>query len=154
MDKNAILSRIKSQYIVQNIFSYIDYENNQFSLKLFNYSKKYQKILGISLFNYQDKYIRNLGMKLNNYLLINNTSSIYFYFKKYNKETLKTNFQKDLLKSKVDEKDMNKYLINYYERFIENKEELKGDEKNIDIFSPFFDIIKRTIFQGIIYHSN
>ena len=146
MDKKAILSRIKSQYIVPNIFSYIDYENNQFSLKLFNYSKKFQKILGIRLFNYQDKYIRNLGMKLNKYLLINNTSNIYFNLKKYNKEILKTNFQKDLLKSKVDEKDMNKYLINYYERFIGNKEELKADEKSIDIFSPFFDILSKEPF--------
>ena len=50
----SILQKIKSQYI-RIVFSYIDYENKNFSLILFNNFILLQKKLGMDLCNYQEK---------------------------------------------------------------------------------------------------
>ena len=57
-NKNNIIclfDKIKSNYIIFNIFSYIKYET---LLKLIKYSKYVQKKLDINILNYKEKYLK------------------------------------------------------------------------------------------------
>ena len=60
--KNTIISKIKSKYCAEAILDYFDYN---FKLKLFRYSKAFQKKYGITIKDYKLKYIEKLA-KLKN----------------------------------------------------------------------------------------
>ena len=49
------LERIKSIYLLKGLFNYIKDEN--YHLKVFKYSKSFQKKMGINLIDYQELYI-------------------------------------------------------------------------------------------------
>ncbi len=143
---NSILHKIKSQYIIRIVFSYIDYENKNFSLKLFNHSKIFQKKLGMGLCNYQEKFFKEKGVLLPKYLSFKNNTKQYYNLKKYDKEILKKKLKNVLSKNKFDEKDLLQYLINYYDNLFQNKDILKEDENIIDIYSPFFEVLSKEKF--------
>ena len=143
---DSILHKIKSQYIIRIVFSYIDYENKNFSLKLFNHSKIFQKKLGMGLCNYQEKFFKEKGVLLPKYLSFKNNTKQYYNLKKYDKEILKKNLKNVLSKNKFDEKDLLQYLINYYDNLFQNKDILKEDENIIDIYSPFFEVLSKEKF--------
>ena len=129
MDTNDILSKINSQYILRNIIDYIDYGNKIYSLKLFEYSKKFQEKLEITLFNYQEIYINKAGVSLHKYLNASNSKL---------KDILKKNLESDLKKLKLTKNDMTQYLIHYYNKYFN-----KNEENIIDIYSPFFNLLSK-----------
>ena len=55
MENLSILARINSNYILKDIFTFIRSKN--FKLKLFVYSKYFQKKLDLKLINYQEHYL-------------------------------------------------------------------------------------------------
>lgn len=135
MDRKGDLSKISSTYVLNCILKYVQYEDENFCLQLFKYSKDYQKKFDICLFDYKKKYIKNLQIfSLKKYL-----SYKYYDFKKFDLNILKKAFQKDLLKSKLKEEDMLKYLIHYYNKLIQNKFAPKNEESLIDVHSPLFE---------------
>ena len=163
MENKNILDKISSLYITKNIFDYIKDEN--FKLKLFLYSKYFQKKLNINYTLCYEKYINKFGFDLNNYLYIDeeefdkNTNLYYEYRKKENKET-ELKCEKFLLNKKYDDflsknnLNKDKFTKIIYET-IKNKEikdinEEDFTKKNniilISIYSPFFDILSKTKF--------
>ena len=60
MNKRKNLEKISSKYIVQLIIEYID--NDNWKMKLFKYSKYFQKIFQLKLINYQIKFFHQKGI--------------------------------------------------------------------------------------------
>ena len=56
MEKEGILEKINSKYIIINIFEYI--KDDIIKFQLFKYSKYFQNILNLDIFNYQRKFFR------------------------------------------------------------------------------------------------
>ena len=68
MENPFLIKRIKSPYILKNIFNYI--KDINFKMKLFFYCKLFQNKLDIKLIDYKEKYIDNIGFDFNEYLHI------------------------------------------------------------------------------------
>jgi len=66
--KQGLINKINSTYIIQNIFNYI--KNRNLKMKLFFYSKSFQKKLGIKLFDYKEKYFEKIGFDISKYLYV------------------------------------------------------------------------------------
>jgi len=142
MNNKSILKRIKSKYIYKIIFDYINNEN--FKLKLFNYSKYFQNILGLKLFDYKEKFFDNLDINLNDYFY---KDSCKIPMKK---PLLKQMLENDLKEYKLDFNFIQKYLINSLNKKIKalidkfkNKASIFSD-LYINISSPFFDFISQS----------
>ena len=147
MDSKGDLSKISSPYVLNCIFKYVQYEDENFSLQLFKYSKDFQKKIGICLFDYKRKYIKNLQVfSLKKYL-----SYKHYDLKKIDLNILKKVFQKDLLKSKLNEDDLIKYLKDYYNKLIQNKITPKNEESLIDVHSPLFEPFSKEKYFGEIF---
>ena len=54
-ENESLLSKIKSDYILEKITDFIPFRN--YILQLFIHSKKFQKILNINIKEYQEKYL-------------------------------------------------------------------------------------------------
>ena len=105
---------IKSKYIYDIIFSYINDEN--FKYKLFKYSKENQSKISINLTDYKNIYYNSLDFNLDDYLLYkyNNTETnfdIKYLTKKLNE---------DLIKFDIDIKDFES-AVDYYLKIIKQK---------------------------------
>ena len=144
MEDNSILAKISSKYVFQNIFDYI--KDSKFKLRLFNYSKYFQKMLDIDIIDYESEYISNFDMTLEDFL--------------YKKMDI-TNFDKDSLKNIFDEKikqnnlDANliKKIVYDYFKKLENKKVNKDyylPNYFISIFSPLLDTISKTSFFQVL----
>ena len=146
--KKNILEKINSKYIINNIFTYLDYENKNFKLKLFNHSKSFQKKLGINLLNYKEQYLKDLGISIKKYLNYKDYLKYSQYYNDYyyDKDILKENLKNDLIKYNIDKNDMIKYLVHYYNELYKEKKIAKNDENIIDIYSPYFDILSKKNF--------
>ena len=123
-----ILNKIKSNYILTNIFGYI---NNETKLKLFVHSKLYQKKFNLQLNDYLQNYVLTSVIDFEKY--IGNYKKIwdnYYYLK-----------EDELLK---DFKTFEKYIIDYF-KIYKNKFLKKYSEDNIVIglISPYFPIISK-----------
>ena len=81
MENQGIIDKIKSNYIIKDILSYI--KDNKIKLKLFIYSKYLQNKLNIKYADAKEKYLKNIGFNINEYL--------YIEEKKYKKNILKKN---------------------------------------------------------------
>ena len=140
MENQGIMNKIKSIYIIHNIFNYIIDSNLQ--LKLFIYSKYFQNKLNIK-FIYKEKYLKKIGFNLEDYLFSDKEEYIKdFLRKKYENFIIDNKLNKvkfedilyEVLENKkikdIDEEEVNK--IN------------KDSEKLIDINSPLFEIISKT----------
>ena len=126
MEKKDILEGIKSLYMFDIIFSYI--ENNNYKYKLFNYSKAFQKKINITLFDYQKRYLDQKGIK--KYSYFSNK-----YYCPFEKDTLDKKFKEDSLTFNITKDVFQKYLDDFFENY---------HKKNIfliDIYSPFFEIL-------------
>ena len=140
-DKHG-LNNIKSKFLLGNIISYIKDEN--YKLKLFVHSKKYQEALNISLNNYKKKYFEKIGINILNvnefFSLYSDYSFIFLdnggYPGYYNKNYFQKNFE--IFKKKYNNNIIQNYLIYY----LEKNPELKNIY--LDIYSPFFDILMKT----------
>ena len=148
MEPKAHLSNINSKHIFNVIFEFIKDPN--FHLKLFKHSKKYQKILDISIVDYEKTFLKNHGIDFNNYLF----SIDNIFLRKFDKETLNNNLEKDCKKHNIDKSIIKKALIDIYTKKYEqeykhkeNHEEIKElveVEVPIEIYSPFLNDIAQT----------
>ena len=140
MELKKILKKINSTYIIENIFTFIKDKN--YKLKLFNFSKFFQKKFNLDLFNYQEIYFKKYNLNLNEFLNLNS-----FYLGK--RTLLKDNFNNILTENNIDLNLIKSYIINYYK--YKSEEEIKNENNLIfnsklliDISSPFFDFLLNT----------
>ena len=146
INKEQLLNKILSKYILEGIFDYICDRN--FKLKLFEYSNLFQKKLDINIFNYQEKYLDKNGFDIIKYF-----SFIYNSSENFSKDLLKDELEKDLLKTNFEKKNLNNYIKRNFKRFKINEKYRKfsplkfnADLIQVDIFSPFFDILSEIGF--------
>ena len=97
LNKNYILKKIKSKYIVMRIFENLKQIK---LLDIIHYNKKYQKLMNIKLKDYKNKFLNieieiipkeNIYGKFINYL----NKNIHIYFNDNNKEINKKEITKD-----------------------------------------------------------
>ena len=129
-EPSCLINKIKSLHILNNVFEYI--KEKSFKYKLIKYSKEFQKKLNINIsefcvFNYIDKQEVNLYSLLYLYDEVN----------PHRKNPLKKDYEKLLLKLKVKKDEMEKYIIYYLRKRLEDDDHQR---RNINIFSPIFDI--------------
>ena len=134
MEKESILEKIKSKYILENIFDYVKDEN--FKFKLFVYSKKLQKKFDLKLLDYKNIYLKN---RINLFEFLSDYNKKEGYPKNYDKKELTNKFNSTLNKLKLKEENITDYIINFFK----NYEKKENDEIYIDIYSPFFDLLSK-----------
>ena len=142
-EPSCLINKIKSSHILNNVLEYIKEES--FKYKLFMHSKEFQKKLNInvsefSLFKYIDKQETNL------YRLL----SFIFEVNPHIKNPLRKDYEHLLLKLKIKEDEMERYILYYYRKKL-NDDLMKND---ISIFSPIFDIFvkeREDIFDKLFY---
>ena len=101
MENEGIINKIKSKFILNYIFAYI--EDTNFKLNLFIYSKSNQNKLDLNLIIYKEFFLKRIGFDLDNYLYINS----------HNKDILNKNFQDFLLKYKLNKEDLKIVYMKY-----------------------------------------
>ena len=111
MENQRIFNKIKSLYIIKDIFNYI--QDRNFSMKLFVYSKSIQNRLGIKLIDYKEKYVEKLEFDINKYL--------YLEEKKYKKDFLRKEYNNFLLKKKNNKDEFENIIYD----ILENKKNKK-----------------------------
>ena len=147
MDTQDLINNIKSTYIAENIFDYINDKN--FNIKLFFYSKKYQKKFDIKLIELKEKYLSKIGFYINDYLDYSYEDSDLS--KKYDDFLEKKNINKEKLENMI-------YDIYEYKTIKSIDEEDLGQLKNsfieekINIDSPLFNLISKTKYFEKIYN--
>ena len=135
---NQELIKIKSSYILKNIFNYIQDDNIQF--KLFFYSKFFQNKLDIKLIDYKEKYINKIGFDINKYLHIEQ--------KNYKKDNLVKKYNNFLLEKKFNKKEFEKIIYDLLDNK-KTKDIKENSEILIDMESPLYEIISKTkIFEN------
>ena len=146
-----LFDKIKSKNIIVNITSYIKDEN--YLLKLIKYSKYIQKKLDINILNYQEKFQEKFLNKRFNY-----EDFLIFNLERYSEkiEILYDKFKKQTLKYKINSQNINKFVVNYFNNYynnLNNKEySLYENSKDIDLDSPFFDVLLNTDFFNKIFN--
>ena len=135
MENTSILAKIKSNYILKDIFSYI--LNKNFILKFFIYSNYFKKKLDLQLINYQESYLNQFNMVLTDYLFFNNKE---FNSKDFNKNSLKQKLDNDISKNNLNMNKIESIIIDYFKisQDIVKIELESFAEIPIDIYSPFF----------------
>ena len=153
MENKSLLETIKSKYIFEQIFGFIKDKN--FKLKLFIHSKLFQKKLELEFSDYTNAYLSKFKIELKNYFI-----STFWGYEYFNKEMLKKKLEEDILNFKVNFDIFKKYILHIIEEKIENlkkknNEKLKiesiDDSLNIDIFSPFFEILSNIDYFSEIF---
>ena len=129
------MENISSSSIINLIFKYIKDEN--FKYKLVSYSKYLQKRLKLTLLDYQETYLCDKGLNFINYIY--NKDNIYE--ETFDKNVYNKRLEKDLSNIKLERKDFDKIVFNYYNGAKEGEEVGEDDGIKVDIYSPFFDII-------------
>ena len=139
-----ILTKIKSIYILDLLFDYIEDEN--FKYKLVVHSKYHQNLMNIKLIDYKMAYLDNSDAQLIDYLYNSNN----ILEDKFDKNIYEKKIEKDLKRiGKIDRKDLDELVLKYYEE-IKDEKKNEGeylyyeDDSLIDVFSPFFDIISKS----------
>lgn len=142
MNKNDVLSKISSKYILKDIFHYTGIN---FKMKLLSYSKFFQKKVDLELFDYQQLYLKQKNINLPDYFSC--YSEVYGYPDNFDKNFLKDKLLNDALKNKFEPKNLD---IKFFEKF--NQIIKKPEKMNyIDIYSPFFYLISLTESFGDIF---
>ena len=135
MESKTILEKVKSQYILQIIFEYIN--NYNFKYDLIKYSKFWQTKFGIGKNYYQALYFNKIDMNFTNYF-----NKYILCPDVYDKNILNKNLEDDLTKYKI-KLDVLKEYINEQIKIPNLKEKY---EYFINIYSPFFDEISKSEF--------
>ena len=147
MKKNKIIEQLKPLSLLNFIFNYVKDDN--LKLKLFTYSKFFQKKFSIQLIDYQERYINQLGINFNNYLAVKY---------KYKENELKMKLEDNLLKNNIDINinDIQKIAIKNFEKKMKlYQDKINNNEFFIDIYSPFFDSLsKNEIFDNFTIKIN
>ena len=129
MEEQNLIKKIKSPYILKNIFNYI--KDNNFKLKLFIHSKLFQNKLDLTII-YKEKYLNKIGFDINEYL-----------HKKYEEDNLIKKYNNFVLEKKLNKKEFEKIISELIKnkKFYDNE---KDSEKLIDMESPLLEIISKT----------
>ena len=149
MESLDLLQGIKSTYIIDNVFEYV--ENKSFKYKLLINSKKLQKLLKIDIQDY-----KKLSYEFTNYQNFSN----FLLFTENSKsiKDLKEQFQKDIKNYKLSEEifinDFSEIYFNKVYNNYKSKEEINknilGNHLDIDIYSPFYESLKtKDIFEKL-----
>ena len=148
---NSLLDGIKSKYMINNIFNYIP--DKDFQIKLFLFSKKYQKLYNINFSEIKEKYLKKIGFDIYDY--------IYIFPEDYKKNYLSNIYHNFLFRKNISQKNIEKIIYDIFQqKNIENlnKENLPNIEiddfglyikddntrKLINIDSPLFKIVSKT----------
>ena len=135
-----MLVKIKSKFIFDNLFEFIQKDFEKFKLKLIYHNKALQKILGIDLIDYQKNFLKQKSIFYNQYPLINfdvNNFNKNFLYKKVEDDLKEHNLKIDDVKNIFE-----KYNKKYFKKENNNKIFILDDDINIyDIYSPFIDAI-------------
>ena len=150
MKARKSINKIKSKYIYDEIFEFS--KDINLKLKLLKYSKQFQKLLHLNIFNYQKGYLQQFNIDLDKYLLIPYNDINLVNLK--NKNILQQRFNEDLLKYEINSEVFQNYIIDYFQNHSKNQKLNKNYEKEIDIFSPLFDILSKYEFFGEIFSIN
>ena len=164
MNKPQIFDKILSKYIQEGIFDYI--HDGDFKFKLFTYSNLFQKRFEINIFDYQEKFFKIRRYDLIKYFSFiyskipikkelifgemdcsNTTLELNNILRKFPSNYLKNELEKDFLKLKIGKNSIDNYIKNNFKR-LNLKKEFKeilpvkfNDIIQVDIFSPFFDLL-------------
>ena len=132
MENEGIINKIKSVYIIKNIFNYVKDHNLQ--LKLFIYSKYFQNKLNIK-YIYKERYLNKIGFNLDDYLHID--------YYEYEKDILKIKYDNFILDNKLNKEKFEDIIYDVLEN--KKEKEIYEDDTLINIDSPLFEIILKTI---------
>ena len=133
MNKNRVLEKVDARIVLRTIFDYIKDDNLKF--KLFTYSKFFQKKLGINLNDYKEKFIES-KIKFDNFLTYSYNSEITKYLNEF------------LFKNSIDINFFQKTAVRYFEKYLKNNNNKNNGIEftlDIDIYSPFFDSISKSV---------
>ena len=135
--KEDILNKIKSNYILSNIFEYINKEN--FKLKFFVHSKLYQKKFNLQLSDFMINYFLINGINDFEECFISSGFLDDFYYLREDNNLLK------------DLSLFEKYIIAYFKKYKNNLLKKYSDKNiEIDLFSPYLPIFCKTeLFEQI-----
>ena len=159
-NNNSILEKVNSKDLLNNIFDYI--RDINYKHKLFSYSKLLQKKADLRLADYEERYIDKFGINLTDYLFSDNNK----FVRKFNKDILNSNLQKDLSKNNLEKSTIEKILIDIYNQRYEDKYKNNRDgndkagnklietEESIEIYSPFFDTLSKMDFFEYLFTIN
>ena len=147
MENNSILYKIKSKFILYQIFEFI--KEPKLAYKLFVHSKSFQKKIEREIVHYERLYLEQFGINWREYLFCPKNR----YIDKFNKYLLKNILKEDIIKNKLDINLVQKIIIDiymkydqYYKKSKNNDDELSENENLIDIYSPFFDVLSKMDF--------
>ena len=137
MENQGKINKIKSLYIIKNIFNYIK-DNNHIQLKLFFYSKFYQSKFNIKLIDYKVKYLEKVKFNINKYLHADRTS--------YRKDFLNILYNNFLFENNLNKEEFVKIIYDVLEnQKAKDINEINEDnEILIDLDSPLFEMISKT----------
>ena len=151
-----MLRKIKSEYILRNLFEFIDDET--YPLKLFVYSKLFQKKMEIDLFAYQKKYFNSKAEgNFIDYLFYHDDEQNEKYPKDFDKDLLCKQLKEDSIKYNFDINNFKNYIYNtlcrIYARDYKNINSsddipyfINAEEQYylINIYSPIFEAISKS----------
>ena len=152
---NNLFLKIHSNYIIDNISSYIFDQN--YIYKLILYSKCIQSKVNINLLDYIKEYsnLKKGLINLEDYIFDEKIK-----FDKKSNNILSNRLKTDLLKYKISEGNLKKYALNYFKKYLNRNEFCLYEHSiNIDLDSPLFDFLAKTyffnqIFNIVIYSTN
>ena len=116
MENQDLINKIKSSYIIKNIFNYI--KDNNFQLKLFIHSKLFQNKLDLTLI-YKEKYIDKIGFDINKYL----------HKEKDKGDDLIKKYDNFLLENKLNKKEFENIIIDVIKNKINKENNIKKDSE-------------------------
>ena len=159
-NNNSVLEKVFSKDLLSNIFDYIRDPN--YKHKLFSYSKLLQKKADLRLADYEERYIEKFGINLNDYLFSENNK----FVRKFNKDILNSNLQKDLSKNNLEKAKIEKIMVDIYNQRYEDKyknnsegsdkagNKLIETDESIEIYSPFFETLSKMEFFEYLFTIN
>ena len=159
-NNNSVLEKVFSKDLLSNIFDYIRDPN--YKHKLFSYSKLLQKKADLRLADYEERYIEKFGINLNDYLFSENN----IFVRKFKKDILNSNLQKDLAKNNLEKATIEKIMVDIYNQRYEDKyknnsegsdkagNKLIETDESIEIYSPFFETLSKMEFFEYLFTIN
>ena len=124
-----MIYRIKSIYIIKNIFSFIKDKNIE--LKLFIYSNYFLNKFNINRSDIYKKYLNRLDFDFNKYIFINEEH--------YNKDKLRKDYDDFISKNKLNKTKFENIVC----KVINDQNEIDV-EKYINVDSPLLEILSKT----------
>jgi len=133
--RRNILSNISSEYTLKLILSYLKYRTQ---LKIFQYSKRFQAILGMNIFTYQKFSIfKDIYSTLQK-----GEAKIEFYFYNcYKKISVLSLFERNEIKDRSKQKDLlNKLFLDVYKEYSKNIYVIINDSIQYEYFLDLISI--------------